>query len=110
MSEKNNGSKKNKTSKKSGGKTAKIPNWIYAVLLMALIGFQFYFMNTNSGDRIKYSTFLEYVEEGYVSQITINNGYHIEGEYTQKAVTDSIVTPVKNDDSWLSEASDKNIF
>ena len=110
MSEKNNGSKKNKTSKKSGGESPKFPNWIYAVLLLALIGFQFYFMNTNSGDRIKYSTFLEYVEEGYVSQITIKNGSHIEGEYTQKAVTDSIVTPVKKDDSWLSEASDKNIF
>src|SRR5699024_2578763 len=110
MSEKNNGSKKNKTSKKSGGESPKFPNWIYAVLLLALIGFQFYFMNTNRGDLIKYSIFLEYVEEGYVSQITIKNGSHIEGEYTQKAVTDSIVTPVKKDDSWLSEASDKNIF
>src|SRR5699024_8621725 len=112
MSEKNNGSKKNKTSKKSGGESPKFPNWIYAVLLLALIGFQFYFMNTNSGDRIKYSTFLEYVEEGYVSQITIKNGSHIEGEYTPKAVADSIVTPAKEEDnSWqLSEASNKNTF
>src|SRR5699024_10050660 len=112
MSEKNKDSKKNKASKKGRGQSPKFPNWIYAVLLLALIGFQFYFMSSDGGNRIKYSTFLEYVEEGYVSQITIKNGSHIRGEYTRKALTDSIVTPAKEeDDGWqLGEASNKNTF
>ncbi len=58
----------NKGSSKGNDNSPKFPIWIYVVLLMALLGIQVYFMNTESGSRIKYSTFLSYVEKGYVKQ------------------------------------------
>src|SRR5699024_11380878 len=69
-------------------------------------------MKSNSGNRIKYSTFLEYVQEGYVSEITIINDKRVEGEYTEKAVADSIITPSEDkEERWtLAETSDGNTF
>src|SRR5699024_4374425 len=112
MFDKNNATEKKDSSKGSSSKSPKFPNWIYAFLLLALIGFQVYFMNSDSGNRIKYSTFLEYVQEGYVSEITIINDKRVEGEYTEKAVADSIITPSEEkEERWsLAETSDGNTF
>jgi cell division protease FtsH len=90
----------------------KFPIWIYAVLLLVLLGVQFYFMNPDAGNKIKYSTFLEYVEKGYVEEITIQNGAYINGEYTEKAVEDGIITPpAENENQWaLSSAPQTNRF
>lgn len=88
-------------------KSPKFPVWIYIVLLLALLGIQVYFMNPEDGSRIKYSTFLEYVEEGYVKEIVIKNGSDITGEYTPKAVEKGIVEQKENDDQWqLTEQAD----
>ncbi|MCW9708380.1 ATP-dependent zinc metalloprotease FtsH [Fodinibius salsisoli] len=89
-----------KGSSKGKDDSPKFPIWIYVVLLMALLGIQVYFMNTESGSRIKYSTFLSYVEQGYVKQITIRNGSYISGEYTEKAVKEGIVKPAEEEEQW----------
>lgn len=89
------------------------PIWIYVILLLILLGIQFYFMNPDGGNRIKYSTFLEYVEEGYVDEIAIKNGVHISGKYSEKAVKDSIISPEKlngDDQEWLSSTPRENRF
>lgn len=97
----------------SGSKNGpKFPIWIYVILLLVLLGIQFYFMNPEAGNRIKYSTFLEYVEKGYVDEIVIKNGSYINGEYTEKAVKEGIITPPKEGESqWtLSSNPQKNRF
>lgn len=90
----------------------RFPIWIYAVLLLVLLGIQVYFMNPDEGSRIKYSTFLEYVEKGYVDEITIQNGTYINGKYSEKAVKDGIITPPdQNQEEWsLTSSSEGNRF
>src|SRR5690625_4522088 len=108
MSDKKNSSNNNNNLKgpsKGGEKSPKFPIWIYVVLLLALFGIQIYFMNTTSGERIKYSTFLSYVEKGYIEQITIENGAYIQGEYSDKAVKEGIVTPPGEDEGWQLDSS-----
>jgi len=115
MSE-NKKSPKNNSDKKDGlggdNSSPKFPIWIYVVLLMVLLAVQFYFMNSESGNRIKYSTFLEYVEKGYVDDITIENGQHIYGKYSEKAVKEGIVTPANSEqEQWsLTTSSQGNRF
>ncbi|NGP87749.1 ATP-dependent zinc metalloprotease FtsH [Fodinibius halophilus] len=95
MSEKNkpsdNTGKDQKKSKQGNNLIPKFPIWIYVVLLLVLLGIQFYAFNTSDGSRIKYSTFLKYVEKGYVDNIVIKNGSYITGEYSSKAVEEGIV-------------------
>jgi len=81
-------------------KSPRFPIWIYVVLLLILLGIQFYFMSPEDGSRVKYSTFLEYVEKGYVDQIVIKNGAQITGEYSQKAVQEGIVQRNQGDSQW----------
>ncbi len=116
MSEK----KKNTGKKRSGPKnpgndnnsSPKFPIWIYVVLLLGLLGIQFYFMNADDSQRIKYSTFLEYVEKGYVDNIVIKNGSYVNGEYSAKAVEEGIVKPqAEQEEGWLfTESTQKNTF
>ncbi len=114
MSEQNKSSKKKSGNQGSGeGKTnsPKFPIWIYVVLLLALLGVQVYFMNSESGERIKYSTFLSYVEKGYIDQITITNGSYISGEYSEKAINEGIVDTVEQGDNWqVGSSTTQNIF
>ncbi|SHF40648.1 membrane protease FtsH catalytic subunit [Fodinibius roseus] len=108
MSEKKNFSNKNnlKGPKKGDEKSPKFPIWIYVVLLLALFGIQIYFMNTGNGEQIKYSTFLSYVEKGYIEEITIENGSYIKGVYSNKAVKEGVVTPAtEQEDGWQLDSS-----
>ncbi|MDZ7714619.1 MAG: ATP-dependent zinc metalloprotease FtsH [Balneolaceae bacterium] len=96
MAKQNNSQNKNKKNKnplkeKGERNSPKFPSWIYLVLFAVLIGIQFYFMSSDTGNRIKYSTFLEYVQEGYIEQIVITNGTNITGEYSEKAIQEGIV-------------------
>ncbi len=87
----------------------KFPIWIYVILLLVLLGIQFYFMNPDAANKIKYSTFLEYVEKGYVEEITIKNGTYINGVYTEKAVEDGIIRPpVEGEDEWALSSEPQN--
>jgi len=96
---------------KGNNNSPKFPIWIYAVLLLALFGIQIFFMSQGEGNRIKYSQFLEYVDSGYVKEITINNGKYITGEYSQKAIQEGIVKQNQSDSQWtLTDSEPSNRF
>ena len=95
-----NGSPDIKDKLKGNDKTPKFSIWIYIVVLLGLLAVQFYFMNPEPGSRIMYSKFLEYVQKGDIEQITIKNGTHISGQYSNKAIQEGIVQPPKQDQQW----------
>lgn len=96
---------------KGKNNSPKFPIWIYAVLLLALFGIQIFFMSQGSGNRIKYSQFLEYVEQGYVKEITIKNNSTITGEYSDKAVQEGIVNRNQEQNQWqLTDSEPTNRF
>jgi len=68
-----------KEENKGEKKSPKFPIWIYVVLFLVLIGFNLYFIPGESSERIKYSEFLTYVQNGYISEITITNNVEVEG-------------------------------
>ncbi|CAN5309346.1 ATP-dependent zinc metalloprotease FtsH [soil metagenome] len=93
----------NKNDKKKG---PRFPIWIYVVLFLVLIGFNFLVAPGDSSERIKYSEFLEYVQEGYVKEILIINNTEIEGEYSEKAIEEGIVErPEQEESRWRSTDS-----
>lgn len=76
------------------------PIWAI-VLFMVLIGFNFLISPGESSERIKYSEFLEHVEEGYVKEVLITNNVEITGEYSEKAIEDGVVEkPEPNENRW----------
>ncbi len=94
--------KQNKSIKpdgKKGNNTPKFPTWSIFVLFFVLLLAQVLFFSPDTGNRIKYSEFLNYVEQGYVSEITITNGVNVTGSYSDKAVNDGIVTPPPSSDN-----------
>lgn len=95
---------------KEKNNSPKFPIWIYIVLLLGLLGIQFWFMSSDDGNRIKYSTFLEYVEKGYIDEITIENGTYIDGTYAPKAVEEGIVSPPAENDQWSLTSTEHNRF
>jgi len=108
---------KKKESDKTKGKdsktknTPKFPIWIYVVLFMLLIGFNLYFVPGDSSDRIKYSEFLEYVDNGYVSELVITNRVEVTGEYSEKAYEEGIVErPQPSEDRWGMAQSETGRF
>src|SRR6056297_2697224 len=77
--------------------------WIYVILFLVLIGFNFLVAPGVSSERIKYSEFLEYVEQGYVKEVVITNNVRIRGEYSEKAIGEGVVEqPTEEDNQWLS--------
>ncbi|MGM0589957.1 MAG: ATP-dependent zinc metalloprotease FtsH [Bacteroidota bacterium] len=98
------------SSSDKGSKNPKFPIWIYAVLLLILLAIQFYFTTPDSTNRIKYSTFLEYVEKGYINEITIKNGAHVQGVYSQKAIKEGIVQPPsEQQQQWQLTGSEEQV-
>ncbi|MEX0769690.1 MAG: ATP-dependent zinc metalloprotease FtsH [Balneolaceae bacterium] len=91
----------NRSAPKDKSKGPRFSIWIYVVLILILVAINFYFVPTQNSERIKYSTFLEYVEKGYVEEILIKNNTEIEGDYSEKAIEDGIITPPQEtDDRW----------
>ncbi len=81
--------------------------WIYVVLFLVLIAINFYFVPTDTSEKIKYSTFLEYVEKGYIDEILITNGTDIEGTFSEKAIEDGIIQrPQASADRWQFSSSE----
>lgn len=77
---------------KGGSKNPKFPFWIYAVLLLVLISLNLLFSyDSTGGSQIPYSTFLKYVEKGYIKNATVRDGTVIYGEYSDAAIRDNII-------------------
>lgn len=104
MSDRSHQNKKkpdNHNKPKETKKAPKFPIWIYLVLFLMLIGFNLYFVPGESAERIKYSEFLNYVQEGYVEEVTIINSVEIRGEYSEKAIEDGIIErPAETENRW----------
>lgn len=100
-------SKKDEKGNKPNGQNApKFPYWIYAVLLLVLIGLQLIFSyDSAGGGQIPYSTFLKYVEQGYIKNATVRDGIVIYGEYSEKALQDGVAQRVEQQQGPLSMGS-----
>ncbi|WP_018126868.1 ATP-dependent zinc metalloprotease FtsH [Balneola vulgaris] len=83
---------------KPDSKTPKFPTWGFLIIFLVLLIAQFLYTGVQVTNNLKYSTFLEYVEKGYVQEIVIKNGSYIEGTYTDKAIRDGIIEPPAEDD------------
>lgn len=111
-------SKKKPTEKKSiikkekdPKKPSKFPLWPYFVLFLVLIGFNFYFLPGESSERIKYSEFLNYVQEGYVDEITITNRVDVVGTYNDQIYEDGILErPEPTESRWDQSETSTNRF
>ena len=79
--------------KGDGKKPPKFPLWIYAIPILILVFFQAFFLPGQPSGQIKYSVFLDYVEQGYVEEVVIVNGSRIDGLYSDRAITDGIIDP-----------------
>ncbi len=81
--------------------------WVYLAIFLALIVHLFLNWDGSEPRRIEYSTFLDYVESGYVERVEIVNDTRIEGTYTQEAVRGGTVqVPRRNRDNLLGSLAD----
>jgi len=99
MTKKISPKKKSDSQSKGEKKPPRFPIWIYVVLFLVLIGFNFYFVPGESSERIKYSEFLNYVQGGYVEEILIINNTKVEGTFSEKAIEDGIIEPPQPSES-----------
>jgi len=60
--------------------------WVYLAIFLALLVHLLINWEGTETRQIEYSTFLEYVESGYVERVEIVNDTHINGTYTADAV------------------------
>jgi len=85
---------------KDKSKTPKFPTWGFLVIFLVLLVAQFIYSGVQVTNNIKYSIFLEHVENGYVEEILIKNGSYIEGKYTPKALDAGIINaPAQDEDN-----------
>ena len=112
MADKKSAPKKNikPPSKKPGTGTPKFPTWGFLVILFALLVAQFIYSGVQTSTNIKYSKFLEYVEEGYINEILIKNGTTIRGEFNDKAIADGIIRPPAEEQNNSFNLSDSQGF
>jgi cell division protease FtsH len=82
----------NDSEKNTGGMSSRILYGIYAAVFVALGIHLLLYWSQDEAAEISYSTFLDYVEAGYVERIDVVNDRRVEGRYTQSAVADSVVT------------------
>ena len=80
--------------------------WIGGAIVVALlVHFGLKWQNASTPAAVAYSTFLEYVESGYVERVQIVNGSRIEGRYTADAVQEGAVEVPPANDSVFGTAS-----
>ncbi len=83
--------------------------WAYLAIFLALVVHLVLNWDESDARRIEYSTFLEYVESGYVEQVEIINDTRIEGLYTQTAVRSGHVkAPRDGEDNVLGAVTSQN--
>jgi len=73
----------------SGGRP-QLSVWIYLAIFLALLVHLFWVLGSSEGNRIEYSRFLEYVQNGYVKEVTITNDNEITGKYVRSVPKDSV--------------------
>jgi cell division protease FtsH len=87
--------------------------WIYLAVFLALVVHLVINWDGGEAPTIEYSTFLEYVESGYVERVEIVNDSRIEGTYTAAAVESGEVRSRPSpEEGWLAplSAPDRRAF
>jgi cell division protease FtsH len=79
--------------------------WIYLAIFLALIVHILLFINSADPNSIEYSTFLDYVEKGYVSEVVVVNDSRINGKYVDSAVQNELVKVARPRQDFLSASS-----
>ena len=75
-----------KDKKKPSGGRPKFSLWIFYVLIfLGLLLVQALFWPGSRQNEIEYSEFLEYVEKGYIQELTVRDNVAVEGLYTEEA-------------------------
>ena len=69
----------------------KLSVWIYLAIFVALLVHTFLFFGGSDANNIEYSTFLNYIEQGYVANVEVVNDTRIDGEYTAEAISENRV-------------------
>ncbi|NND70029.1 MAG: ATP-dependent zinc metalloprotease FtsH [Rhodothermales bacterium] len=70
-----------------GDRRPKLSVIIYMAMLLLLVVHVLLFFNSADPNSIEYSTFMDYVESGYVAEVEVVNDSQIRGKYTDEAVT-----------------------
>jgi cell division protease FtsH len=68
-----------------------VPTWFYLVLFLAALLHIVFFLESSEPNTIDYSTFLDYVERGYVEKAVVINDSRISGVYTKAAIEGNLV-------------------
>ncbi|HMB92781.1 MAG TPA: ATP-dependent zinc metalloprotease FtsH [Rhodothermales bacterium] len=84
--------------------------WIYLAIFLALLIQIFLFWKGVDDNTIDYSTFLDYVEEGYIQKVEIANDRRVVGEYTADAVKENRVQLAEPQQDLLGNTADINRF
>ena len=84
--------------------------WIYLAIFLALLIQIFLFWKGVDDNTIDYSTFLDYVEKGYVEKVEIANDRRVVGEYTTDAVNENRVQLAEPQQDLLGNTADINRF
>ncbi|MGI9176095.1 MAG: ATP-dependent zinc metalloprotease FtsH [Rhodothermales bacterium] len=69
----------------------KLSVWIYLAIFVALLVHTFLFFGGSDANSIEYSTFLDYIEQGYVAEVDVVNDSRIDGTYTEEAISENRV-------------------
>lgn len=86
--------------------------WIYLAIFLALVVHLVLNWTGTDAATIEYSTFLDYVESGYVERVEVVDDAHINGTYTETAVESGRVERPPADDGGLGAfaSADRRAF
>ena len=85
----------------------KLAVWIYLAVFLMLLFHILLFRSGGSSNPIDYSTFLQYVESGYIDKVVVVNDRNIEGVYTPEAVGQGLVEVPEPTNNFLADRSDE---
>ena len=85
----------------------KLAVWIYLAVFLMLLFHILLFRSGGSSNPIDYSTFLQYVESGYIDKVVVVNDRNIEGVYTPEAVGQGLVEVPEPSNNFLADRSDE---
>ncbi len=84
--------------------------WIYLAIFLVLLIQIFFFWQGVDTNSIEYSTFLGYVDEGYVEHVEIINDRRIEGTYSEAGLKSGKVQLGEARQDLLGNAVERNVF
>jgi cell division protease FtsH len=77
--------------------------WIYILIILGLFVAQAYLWSGAPSNEIGYSSFLDFVESGYIEEVTVINNRDVEGLYTEAAVSQGHVETPEPQRGFLAE-------